>query len=141
MGGAGRERATPPSPDEVTAAARAGLAPGEAGWLVGGCLRDELLGLPVKDIDIVLDGDTEPFARRLADRLGGAVFAASEAFGMWRIVLGGVHVDVAPLRGPAPRRAACSRRAPPGSMPTCGAATSPWTPWRGRWTAASWSTR
>ena len=102
MGGAGREQATPPSPDEVTAAARAGLAPGEAGWLVGGCLRDELLGLPVKDIDIVLDGDPEPFARRLADRLGGAVFAASEAYGMWRIVLGGVHVDVAPLRGQEP---------------------------------------
>ena len=99
MDGAGRERAWAPSPDEVTAAARAGLAPGEAGWLVGGCLRDELLGLPVKDIDIVLDGSPEPFARRLADRLGGAVFAASEAYGMWRIVLGGVHVDVAPLRG------------------------------------------
>jgi tRNA nucleotidyltransferase/poly(A) polymerase len=97
-----RQQAGPPSPDEVTAAARGALGPGEAGWLVGGCLRDELLGLPVGDIDIALDGDAEAFARRLADRLGGAVFAASEAFGMWRVVLGDAHVDVAPLgdRGP-----------------------------------------
>jgi len=53
----------------------------------------------VRDVDIVVDGDAEPFARSLADRLGGAVFASSEAFGTWRLVVGGLHVDVAPLRG------------------------------------------
>ncbi|MFA4964569.1 MAG: HD domain-containing protein [Thermoleophilia bacterium] len=88
----------PPSPDEVTAAARATLGPGEAGWLVGGCLRDELLGLAVKDVDIVLDGAAEPFSHGLADRLGGAVYASSDAFGTWRVVVGELHVDVAPLR-------------------------------------------
>lgn len=93
--------APPPSPDEVTAAARSALVPGEAGWLVGGCLRDELLGLPVRDVDIVVDGAAEPFSRSLADRLGGAVFASSDAFGTWRLVLGDMHVDVAPLRGEA----------------------------------------
>ena len=90
-----------PSPDQVTAAARASLAPGEAGWLVGGCLRDELLGVPVHDVDIVVDGAAEPFSRALADRLGAAVFASSDAFGTWRLVLGDAHdahVDVAPLR-------------------------------------------
>ena len=100
MSGGRQASAPPPSPDEVTAAARSVLGRGEAGWLVGGCLRDELLGLAVRDVDIVLDGAPEPFARALADRLGGAVFASSEAFGSWRIVLGGVHVDVAPLRPP-----------------------------------------
>ena len=49
-------RNAPPSPDEVTRAARAALGPGEAGWLVGGCLRDELLGRRVRDVDIVVDG-------------------------------------------------------------------------------------
>jgi len=88
-----------PSADEVTAAARSALGPGEAGWLVGGCLRDELLGLPVRDVDIVVDGAAEPFSRRLADRLGAAVFASSDAFGTWRLVLGDLHVDVAPMRG------------------------------------------
>jgi tRNA nucleotidyltransferase/poly(A) polymerase len=86
------------SPDEVTAAARASLAPDEAGWLVGGCLRDELLGQPSGDVDIVLDGDATRFSRELADRLGGPVFASSDAFGTWRILVGGAHVDVAPLR-------------------------------------------
>jgi len=101
--------AVPPSPDEVTAAARSALGSGEAGWLVGGCLRDELLGLPVRDVDIVVDGAAEPFSRSLADRLGGAVFASSDVFGTWRIVLGEMHVDVAPLRG----RAAAPAAGPP----------------------------
>ncbi len=91
-------RRRPPSPDEVTAAARASLRPGEAGWLVGGCLRDELLGLPPGDVDIVLDGDAARFSRELADRLGGPVFASSDVFGTWRILAGGAHVDVARLR-------------------------------------------
>lgn len=91
----------PPSPDEVTAAASSALSPSEAGWLVGGCLRDELLGLPVSDVDIIVDGAAEPFSRSLADRLGAAVFASSDAFGTWRLVLGDMHVDVAALRSPA----------------------------------------
>ena len=92
-------QSAPPSPDEVTAAARSALGAGEAGWLVGGCLRDELLGLPVRDVDIVVDGAAEPFSRSLADRLGGAVFASSDDFGTWRVIVAGLHVDVAPLRG------------------------------------------
>ena len=57
--------------------------------------------MPVRDVDIVVDGAAEPFSRRLADRLGGAVFASSDAFGTWRLVLGDMHVDVAPLKGAA----------------------------------------
>ena len=109
MSGRRQDDASPPSPDEVTAAARSALAPGEAGWLVGGCLRDELLGLPVRDVDIVVDGAAEPFSRTLADRLGAAVFASSDAFGTWRLVLGDMHVDVAPLRD----RAAAPAAGPP----------------------------
>ncbi len=88
-----------PSSREVTAAACAALAPGVSGWLVGGCLRDELLGLVVRDIDIVVDGAVEPFSRSLAGRLGGAVYASSDEFGTWRVESGDVRVDVAPLRG------------------------------------------
>ncbi|MCX6372190.1 MAG: HD domain-containing protein [Actinobacteria bacterium] len=99
MNGRAEGSAPAPSPDKVTAAARSALGPGEAGWLVGGCLRDELRGLAVHDVDIIVDGAAEPFSRTLADRLGGAVFASSDAFGTWRLVLGDMHVDVAPLRG------------------------------------------
>jgi len=101
VSGRAQGSASPPSPDEVTAAARSALGAGEAGWLVGGCLRDELLGVPVRDVDIVVDGAAEPFSRRLADRLGGAVFASSDVFGTWRLVLGDMHVDVAPLKSEA----------------------------------------
>ena len=62
-------------------------------------MRDELLGLPVRDIDVVVDCAAEPFSRSLADRLGGAVFASSDDFGTWRVVVRGLHVDVASLRG------------------------------------------
>ncbi len=93
---------TPPTPDEITRAAMTALAPGEAGWLVGGCLRDELLGRRVRDVDIAVDGRPEPLARALADRFGGGVYSTSDVFGTWRVVIGELHIDVAALRaGPA----------------------------------------
>jgi poly(A) polymerase len=101
MSGRSQDGAPLPSPDDVTAAARTALGHGEAGWLVGGCLRDELLGLPVRDVDIIVDGAAEPFSRSLADKLGASVFASSETFGTWRLVLGDMHVDVASLRARA----------------------------------------
>ena len=97
-----RYAATPPTSDDVTRAALAALGPGEAGWLVGGCLRDELLGRRVRDIDIALDGKPEALARALADRLGGAVYATSDLFGGWRVVIGDLHIDIAALRGGPP---------------------------------------
>lgn len=97
-----RYRVVPPTPDEVTRAALAALAPGEAGWLVGGCLRDELLGRRVRDVDIAVDGRPEPLARALADRFGGGVYPTSDLFGTWRVVVGELHIDVAALRaGPS----------------------------------------
>ena len=42
---AARYLVTPPTLDEITRAALGALGPGEAGWLVGGCLRDELLAV------------------------------------------------------------------------------------------------
>jgi tRNA nucleotidyltransferase/poly(A) polymerase len=88
-----------PSPAEIVAAARAELGDGLRAWVVGGAVRDELLGRPVGDLDLVVDGPAEPFARRLADRLGGAVFTPSERFASFRVLATGRHVDVAHLRG------------------------------------------
>lgn len=104
MSGASDVPPRPPSPDEVTKAARACLAPGEAAWLVGGCLRDELLGRASGDVDLIVDSSPERFARALAGRLGAAVFASSDEFGTWRVLAAGAHIDVAPLRT-APARA------------------------------------
>jgi putative nucleotidyltransferase with HDIG domain len=70
-------------------------------WIVGGALRDELLGRDVTDIDIAVEGDPERAARELAAELRGPVFRLSEAFGAWRVVdrRGGRVFDFAPLQG------------------------------------------
>ena len=71
-------------------------------WIVGGALRDELLGREVTDIDIAVEGDPEAAARELAAEVRGPVFRLSEAFGAWRVVdrRGGRVYDFAPLQGP-----------------------------------------
>ena len=99
---AARYLVTPPTLDEITRAALAALGPGEAGWLVGGCLRDELLGRRVRDVDIAVDGRPEALARALGDRFGGGIYATSDVFGTWRVVVGDLHIDIAVLRGGPP---------------------------------------
>jgi poly(A) polymerase len=70
-------------------------------WIVGGALRDELLGREVTDIDIAVEADPEVAARELARELRGPVFRLSEAFGAWRVVdrRSGRVYDFAPLQG------------------------------------------
>jgi poly(A) polymerase len=65
--------------------AREALA-GEADelWIVGGTVRDALLGRPVRDLDLTVRGDSQRVARKLARAVGGPVFPLSEAFGAWR---------------------------------------------------------
>jgi poly(A) polymerase len=55
-------------------------------WLVGGAVRDRLLGRATTDFDVTVGGPAEPVARLVAKRAGGAVFELSEAFGAWRVV-------------------------------------------------------
>lgn len=67
---------------------------GEEAWIVGGAVRDELLGRPLLDLDIAC---REPEAA--ARRFGGPVFPLSERHGAWRVALdGGRTVDFTPLR-------------------------------------------
>jgi poly(A) polymerase len=79
---------------------RDGLA-GERAWLVGGALRDRLLGRPTPDLDVVVEGDVRAAARRLGRALGGASFELSDQFGAWRVVARerAWHVDLMPLQG------------------------------------------
>jgi poly(A) polymerase len=71
-------------------------------WIVGGALRDELLGRPVTDVDVAVEGDPQAPARALAAEVGGPVFPLSEAFGAWRVIDRGAGriYDVATLQGP-----------------------------------------
>ena len=59
---------------------------GEEAWLVGGAVRDDLLGRPVVDVDVVCR-DPERAARAYAQRSEGAPFPLSTEHGAWRVVL------------------------------------------------------
>jgi tRNA nucleotidyltransferase/poly(A) polymerase len=72
---------------------------GEEAWIVGGAVRDELLGRELVDLDIAVR-DPERAARAFAKRSSGAPFPLSERFGAWRVALeDGRTVDFTPLPG------------------------------------------
>lgn len=72
---------------------------GEEAWVVGGTVRDELLGRDVVDLDIACR-DPQRAARDYANRSGGAPFPLSERHGAWRVALDeGRTVDFTPLPG------------------------------------------
>jgi len=70
-------------------------------WIVGGSLRDELLGRPVRDVDVAVAGDPARAAQALAEQVRGPVFRLSEAFGAWRVIDRRAErvYDFAPLQG------------------------------------------
>jgi poly(A) polymerase len=73
---------------------------GKDAWLVGGAVRDQLLGRETDDIDLAIPGDPKPHARRIARAVRGAAFELSGAFGAWRVVAPrhAWHVDLVTLR-------------------------------------------
>lgn len=77
----------------------AAVLEGEDAWLVGGTLRDDLLGRDTADVDLAVAGDPEQAARRVAQALGAPCFPLSAEFGTWRVVGEGWQVDVSVLQG------------------------------------------
>ncbi len=78
------------------------LAPLSApAWVVGGGLRDALLGRPVADLDIITTGDPAAEAAAVARAHGASRFALSREFGAWRLTGGDLpcQVDIMPLLG------------------------------------------
>jgi tRNA nucleotidyltransferase/poly(A) polymerase len=73
---------------------------GQEAWLVGGAVRDRLLGRPTDDLDISLRGEPRRAARATARATGGTAFQLSGAFGAWRVVGSdhSWHVDLVQLR-------------------------------------------
>ncbi len=56
----------------------------EEAWIVGGAVRDQLLGRPVLDLDVAC-GEPREAAARYARRFGGVAFPLSERHGAWRV--------------------------------------------------------
>jgi len=73
---------------------------GREAWIVGGAVRDRLLGRGTTDLDLALSADPKDGARALARATGGSPFRLSGAFGAWRVVGPGHawHIDLVVLR-------------------------------------------
>jgi poly(A) polymerase len=83
------------------AAARTALEQQGPVWIVGGAVRDALLGERVSDADLALErGQEESAARAIAKVAGGTAFRLSEEHATWRAIAptDGWHVDVVALR-------------------------------------------
>lgn len=78
---------------------------GVPAYLVGGFVRDQLLGRPSYDVDVAVDGDGLALARRLANSLDGDYYPLDPERSTGRAILyhqdgGRLIVDIARFRGP-----------------------------------------
>jgi poly(A) polymerase len=89
-----------PEVSEALEIAREALR-GERAWVVGGAVRDRLLGRSVVDLDVAVAGEPRALARHLAVVAGGPAFELSGAFGAWRVHAPGREwqIDVTALQG------------------------------------------
>ena len=80
---------------------REALAGEEGVWLVGGAVRDRLLGRATQDVDLAVAGDVRAAAKRLAKAVRGPAFELSDDFGAWRVIgpERAWQADLSPLRG------------------------------------------
>jgi len=82
-------------------------------WAVGGAVRDRLLGLPWRDLDLAASGtleETHELALRLAALLGGRPHALGNApRAVWRIDGGRMKVEIWPLGNLTPEQDALRR--------------------------------
>jgi len=72
-------------------------------FIVGGTVRDFLLGKKAKDIDIAVKDGLPALAKRFAEQIGASFILLDQRFGMYRVVrpkeYGGEHLDFSLLRG------------------------------------------
>lgn len=74
-------------------------------YLIGGAVRDLLLGKPIKDYDFVIEGLVRPVGKKLADNLRGKYYVLDDDRDMVRVILKGkrgekpICIDISQLRG------------------------------------------
>jgi poly(A) polymerase len=70
-------------------------------WLVGGAVRDALLGRETPDFDLAVQGDVRALAHEFGRAAGGHAFQLSDEFGAWRVRSHQQdwQVDLTPLMG------------------------------------------
>ena len=93
----------------LLAAAESAATRGERAFLVGGVVRDLLLGAGGLDLDVMMEGDAREAARGLAAARGGTV-KTHDRFLTATVSVGAVRIDFATARK--------ERYARPGALPT-----------------------
>jgi poly(A) polymerase len=85
----------------LVAAARRALEDGDGAWVVGGAVRDAVLGKEIVDLDLAVAGDPGTAAKAIARELDEHAFELSAEFGTWRVVspARGWQIDATVLRG------------------------------------------
>jgi tRNA nucleotidyltransferase/poly(A) polymerase len=76
------------------------LKPGPGVYLVGGSVRDYLMGGHPADLDLAVSSNALEYAKTLASIISGRlVVLGKERFSLYRIVKGPITIDVTPLKG------------------------------------------
>ncbi len=92
----------------VDMAARIASEEGVPLYLVGGAVRDLLLGRPTEDLDLVVEGDAETLAAVIAKRMSGDVVSRSQ-FATVKLKVRGSSLDMVTARNESYAR--------PGALP------------------------
>ena len=88
---------------------------GASAYLVGGPVRDSLLGLPVKDLDVSVVGDAPALAARLAEAVKGRL-TVHWRFGTATVGVPGASVDLVTARSETYRQPGALPEVRPGSI-------------------------
>jgi poly(A) polymerase len=77
---------------------------GVPAYLAGGSLRDAMLGRPIRDVDLAVEGDSLAIARAVGEELGATYVPLDQERGIARLVFPAEedevrYVDFAPVRG------------------------------------------
>jgi len=67
-------------------------------FLVGGSVRDIILSIPPKEIDVMIEGDALKFAKEMAKITGGNIKNTHPTFGTATIEVQGIRMDLARAR-------------------------------------------
>lgn len=80
-------------PEAIIDVCRAIAASGGQAWLVGGAVRDHLMGLDCKDFDIEVHKLEASQLKRVLSRLG-SVNEIGKSFGVFKLTIGGIDCDI-----------------------------------------------
>ena len=82
---------------------------------MGGPLRDLLLRIPIKDLDMVVEGDAPALARQLSEELGGRLLVHTQ-FGTATVTVGSSRLDLVTARKEVYPRPAALPLVSPGTI-------------------------